>query len=522
MAPSSRFGGGRRSGAPAHRTGTPVPGASARTALARAAHRGRSRTGHGGDARGSRIACPDRASRSSCSARSPSGWRVLTAAVPRSTRPGLHRRRLGAGRLSGPRGARSDQRTGTPPRQRSTPGRNCTPASLGTAGRARLSARSDSRAGPGRSAPSGPSRWWSSARRACRPTRSPTSTRRAPARQPDRGPRRDRRSTLPADPGAGSTPRPASASRRSWSGQPPIRPRQRGHHQRPPGRADRGCARRLRRPLMDRAIPGRRQGPGRVQGGAEHVSERTPRVRERARAGDNAGMARQGRRAARVAAHDRPIGRAGRSSRAWEVERLDPALARAPERQARFRTLGEIDLEPALRPVVARRTPTRCDDIGLPGEPPFTRGIHPSGYRSRLWTMRMFAGFGAAEDTNAPVQGPARGRPDRPVDRLRHADAVRLRHGRPGGRGRVRDVRRGRLLARRHGGPARRPAARPRLDVDDDQLAGRPDLGDVHRRRREGGRARAPAWRARPRTTSSRSSSPRRSSCSRRSRRCAS
>src|SRR5204863_3465806 len=41
------------------------------------------------------------------------------------------------------------------------------------------------------------------------------------------------------------------------------------------------------------------------------------------------------------------------------------------------------------------------DAIGLPGEPPFTRGIHPSGYRSRLWTMRMFAGFGAAEDTNA-------------------------------------------------------------------------------------------------------------------------
>ena len=39
--------------------------------------------------------------------------------------------------------------------------------------------------------------------------------------------------------------------------------------------------------------------------------------------------------------------------------------------------------------------------IGLPGEPPFTRGIHPTGYRSRLWTMRMFAGFGAAEDTNA-------------------------------------------------------------------------------------------------------------------------
>jgi len=40
-------------------------------------------------------------------------------------------------------------------------------------------------------------------------------------------------------------------------------------------------------------------------------------------------------------------------------------------------------------------------DVGLPGAPPFTRGLHASGYRARLWTMRMFAGFGAAEDTNA-------------------------------------------------------------------------------------------------------------------------
>ena len=74
----------------------------------------------------------------------------------------------------------------------------------------------------------------------------------------------------------------------------------------------------------------------------------------------------------------------------------------------------------------------------------------------------------------------------------------------------------------RHGGPARRPAAGPGQHLDDDQLAGRADLGDVHRGRREGRASRATAWRAPPRTTSSRSSSPRRSSCSRPSRRCAS
>jgi methylmalonyl-CoA mutase, N-terminal domain len=80
----------------------------------------------------------------------------------------------------------------------------------------------------------------------------------------------------------------------------------------------------------------------------------------------------------------------------WKVERLDPALTRAPERQSSFRTLGEIELDPIYGPWLDQDG----DRVGLPGEPPYTRGIHPSGYRSRLWTMRMFAGFGAAEDTN--------------------------------------------------------------------------------------------------------------------------
>jgi methylmalonyl-CoA mutase N-terminal domain/subunit len=87
----------------------------------------------------------------------------------------------------------------------------------------------------------------------------------------------------------------------------------------------------------------------------------------------------------------------GERRRRWKVERLDPALARAPERQSSFRTLGEIELEPVYGAWTER---DEAATIGLPGEAPFTRGIHPSGYRSRLWTMRMFAGFGAAEDTN--------------------------------------------------------------------------------------------------------------------------
>ena len=126
--------------------------------------------------------------------------------------------------------------------------------------------------------------------------------------------------------------------------------------------------------------------------------------------------------------------------RAWEAKRLGPALDRAPERRIRFSTISDTEVDrlygpwswqpggddlsarrrrrpaAAARPRVDHRgerlrpEPGRWDDfdplrdVGLPGEPPFTRGIHPTGYRSRLWTMRMFAGFGAAEDTNAPVQ----------------------------------------------------------------------------------------------------------------------
>jgi methylmalonyl-CoA mutase N-terminal domain/subunit len=51
-------------------------------------------------------------------------------------------------------------------------------------------------------------------------------------------------------------------------------------------------------------------------------------------------------------------------------------------------------------PVAAPDGWKETDDVGVPGQPPFTRGIHPTGYRGRRWTMRMFAGFGTAEDTN--------------------------------------------------------------------------------------------------------------------------
>ena len=65
-------------------------------------------------------------------------------------------------------------------------------------------------------------------------------------------------------------------------------------------------------------------------------------------------------------------------------------------RDADFETMSGLGLEPLYAPADGEPEP----DVGWPGQYPYTRGVHPSGYRGRLWTMRMFAGFGTPEDTN--------------------------------------------------------------------------------------------------------------------------
>jgi methylmalonyl-CoA mutase N-terminal domain/subunit len=72
------------------------------------------------------------------------------------------------------------------------------------------------------------------------------------------------------------------------------------------------------------------------------------------------------------------------------------AYALTPERQAPFSTLSGVPVKPLY---TEADLPPR-EDIGLPGGYPFTRGVYPSMYRGRLWTMRQFAGFGTAEETN--------------------------------------------------------------------------------------------------------------------------
>ncbi len=84
----------------------------------------------------------------------------------------------------------------------------------------------------------------------------------------------------------------------------------------------------------------------------------------------------------------------------WEQQTLWPALQKAPERDDAFMTTSSAPIERLYTPLdLAERS--YLHDIAHPGEYPYTRGIHPTGYRGKLWTMRMFAGFGSAEETNA-------------------------------------------------------------------------------------------------------------------------
>src|ERR1700686_2563540 len=96
---------------------------------------------------------------------------------------------------------------------------------------------------------------------------------------------------------------------------------------------------------------------------------------------------------------DNNVRNSSQHERNWEKTILRPALEKSPERSSDFTTISG-------HPIA--RLYTQADladwdaerDLGGPGEPPYTRGIHPTMYRGRLWTMRQFAGFGSAEDTN--------------------------------------------------------------------------------------------------------------------------
>ncbi|MCH8877112.1 MAG: methylmalonyl-CoA mutase family protein [Chloroflexi bacterium] len=84
----------------------------------------------------------------------------------------------------------------------------------------------------------------------------------------------------------------------------------------------------------------------------------------------------------------------------WEETTLQQATAEMPERREQFISTSSDPIERLFTPLdIAEMDYVR--DLGMPGQFPYTRGIHPTMYRARPWTMRMFAGFGTAEETNA-------------------------------------------------------------------------------------------------------------------------
>ena len=87
-----------------------------------------------------------------------------------------------------------------------------------------------------------------------------------------------------------------------------------------------------------------------------------------------------------------------RERRHWERETLHPALEKHGERRSAFSTLSGLSVDPLYTKEDLGADEDRA--LGFPGEYPFTRGIHPTMYRGRLWTMRQYAGFGSARETN--------------------------------------------------------------------------------------------------------------------------
>jgi methylmalonyl-CoA mutase N-terminal domain/subunit len=83
----------------------------------------------------------------------------------------------------------------------------------------------------------------------------------------------------------------------------------------------------------------------------------------------------------------------------WEETSLKKALASVPERREKFITTSSEPVNRLYTPLDVADSDYESD-LGLPGEYPYTRGVHPTLHRGKLWTMRMFAGFGTAEETN--------------------------------------------------------------------------------------------------------------------------
>jgi methylmalonyl-CoA mutase, N-terminal domain len=100
----------------------------------------------------------------------------------------------------------------------------------------------------------------------------------------------------------------------------------------------------------------------------------------------------------RAPAGDETIAALRVAAEAWRSGPVADSLKKMPPRRGRFTTWSGVEVPDVLTPADGPTDYAR--DLGMPGEYPFTRGVQPTMYRSRLWTMRMFAGFGTPEQTN--------------------------------------------------------------------------------------------------------------------------
>ncbi len=86
----------------------------------------------------------------------------------------------------------------------------------------------------------------------------------------------------------------------------------------------------------------------------------------------------------------------------WEEEILEPARNRFPERKTKFQTTSGIPIPPIISP--GETGWDYLEDLGFPGEYPFTRGVQPTMYRGQFWTMRQYAGYASAKESNQRYQ----------------------------------------------------------------------------------------------------------------------
>ena len=124
-----------------------------------------------------------------------------------------------------------------------------------------------------------------------------------------------------------------------------------------------------------------------VRAAAEAPARKAPRVQRRAP------------KAKVVAAAVSPLAALEEARQDWRERELADSLGRMPLRRASFATDSGIPIPDVLTPA-DRAGESYLDELGFPGRFPFTRGVQPSMYRGRLWTMRQFAGFGTPGDTN--------------------------------------------------------------------------------------------------------------------------